>query len=61
MSNKVEDLALVLCKGSNSNRITVSLESFLLFNAEIDRELDYLVDRWSDFMTPKSLADRSHR
>ena len=54
MSNKTDEFALVLCKGSNGKRLTVQLDSFLLFNSDMDRELENLVDRWSDFITFKS-------
>jgi hypothetical protein len=42
---------IVLCQGMHGSRIAVDLESFLLFNAQQDRDLQTLVDRWSDFTT----------
>ena len=54
MPNKTDEISLVLCKGSNGNRLRVTLESFLRFNAEIDYALDELVVRWSDFITVDS-------
>jgi hypothetical protein len=50
-------LLLVLCKGATGSRVAVELESFLKFNAQMDYELQYLVDRWSDYMTPNSRRD----
>ena len=47
-------LLLVLCKGADGSRVAVQLESFLSFNAEMDYELQALVDQWADFMTPSS-------
>ncbi|MCP4189869.1 MAG: hypothetical protein GY768_04495 [Planctomycetaceae bacterium] len=50
-----ESLLLVLSKGAGGSRLAVDLESFLLFNAEIDQDLDNLVERWADFATPSSM------
>ena len=52
-----ESLMLVLCRGAGSSRVAVDLESFLVFNSEIDHDLQSLVDRWSDFSTPASLRE----
>ncbi len=50
-----DSLRLVLCHGVAGNRISVELESFLRFNADMDYALGHMVDRWSDYMTPSSL------
>ena len=52
-----ESLMLVLCRGAGSSRVVVDLESFLMFNSEMDHDLQTLVDRWSDFSTPASLRE----
>ena len=52
-----ESLMLVLCRGAGSSRVAVDLESFLMFNSEMDHDLQTLVDRWSDFSTPASLRE----
>jgi hypothetical protein len=54
--NSHPSLLIVLCQGHGS-RLAVDLESFLQFNAQQDRDLQHLVDRWSDFTTPQ--AERS--
>ena len=55
MTNEIDDLSLVLSKDSHGNRIKVSLESFLMFNSDLDHDLLALVDRWSDYMTVESI------
>ncbi len=52
-----ESLMLVLCRGAGSSRVVVDLESFLIFNSQMDHDLQHLVDRWSDFSTPSSLRE----
>ena len=52
-----ESLMLVLCRGAGSSRVVVNLESFLMFNSQMDQDLKNLVDRWSDFSTPASLRE----
>jgi hypothetical protein len=47
-------LLLVLCRGADGHRVAVELESFLRFNARMDQDLQQLVDRWSDYITPHS-------
>lgn len=54
MTNKTEELKLVLCKGFRGSRVMVSLDSFLVFNSQQDHDLDVLVNRWADFITPSS-------
>lgn len=49
-------LMLVLCKGTTGSRVSVDLESFLLFNSQMDHDLKQLVERWSDFATPGSIS-----
>ncbi|MDG2380231.1 MAG: hypothetical protein P8N76_01015 [Pirellulaceae bacterium] len=56
-----ESLLLVLSKGAGGSRLAVDLESFLQFNAEIDQDLDNLLDRWADFATPSSMREGSWR
>jgi len=56
MHDTPESLMLVLAKGAGGSRVTVDLETFLQFNAEIDCDLETLVDRWSDFATPSSMS-----
>lgn len=48
-------LRLVLCRNSTGGRVSVDLESYLVFNSDIDHGLQQLVDRWSDFMTPDAV------
>lgn len=48
-------MKLILSRSAGSNRISVGLDSFLEFNAQMDLDLDALVDRWWDFTTPASL------
>ena len=45
-------LMLILASRSPVGRLTVDLQSFLQFSAEIDRSLENLERRWSDFSTP---------
>lgn len=52
-----ESLMLVLCRGAGNSRVVVDLESFMIFNSQIDHDLKNLVDRWSDFSTPASLCE----
>jgi hypothetical protein len=52
-----ESLMLVLCRGAGSSRVVVDLESFLMFNSQMDQDLQNLVDRWSDFSTPASVRE----
>ena len=39
-----ESLMLVLCRGAGSSRVVVDLESFLIFNSQMDHDLQHLVD-----------------
>lgn len=55
MAEKInEPMMLVLHRGSDGRRVTVSLDSFLRFNSEMDYDLEMLVNRWADYMTAAS-------
>jgi hypothetical protein len=55
MSNEASlNMQLVLSRGVSGSRLTVDLQSFLRFNADMDHDLDRLIKRWSDYATPAS-------
>ena len=45
-------LMLVLSRRSAGGRLAVDLQSYLRFSAQMDQQLEALVQRWSDFSTP---------
>ena len=45
---------LILTRGPMAGRLTVDVYSFVQFNAHMDQQLEALVQRWSDFVTPAS-------
>jgi hypothetical protein len=62
MSDNIHpSLMIVLCQGLHGNRVAVDLESFLQFNAQQDRDLANLEDRWSDYATPLSRGNTARR
>lgn len=48
-------LRFLLGEDEFDGELTVSLESFLLFDNEITHDLDSVERRWSDWATPNSL------